>query len=299
MRHRYYDIDCVVEYIIDLLRPQIKETMSEKIVTGVPLPHSDKTYISNITFKTFIKNFEIRLDVRHGLANMFNGSVDDAVLIDENGNWICDPKIYMVLVATSEAEAVRMCQLCLAHELTHGYNFVEYAIKNGFGPVDTRMGRSYRKIIEEMRQREFDEKFTFVHDLLYRLSRLERNAFIGQIYTELRNYDMEGKSFQEIYELIFQTRTYKSTVKNIEDENNYLQAVTGQDLQKEIIEQVNYLTNKKFTNFEQVKKYFQNRVDKWKKAFFRKVIKIAYDAYYKNTAMGGIEQINEVVKIRA
>lgn len=179
-------------------------------------------------------------------------------------------------------EVNRLLNFVFAHELTHGWNLLEYAREHNQHPYYSNIvnGQKYTNIKIGMGIGSKNEKL--MSTLLYRLNRMERNAIIAQIRNELKMKKLGGLSFDEFYKLVYETNAYTKDFKGIENTIGYLNNLKDKNIQNDLIKIFNTIMDKQLTTFNQLIKHLNGRWLKWKKSFLMKASKIAYDVYYED-----------------
>lgn len=284
-RHHIDKIDEIVQYFINVFDKQVYETVEGKTV-------STKTYNGQIPFKTYFKNYRIDLTIeyREGCKLSYDSGFNsiDSIKEGENG-WYCEFNCRAKIITPSWIETNRALHFVLAHELTHGWNVLQYAIEHNEHPYYGNICRdqNYTSIQIGLRLGKKQEKI--MSSVLYRLNRMERNAIIAQVRNELKQKDLHGLSFDELYKLVYETNAYTADFKGIEDRINLINSTKDIETQKKYIRSFNSIMHKNLTTFNQLKRHLNGRWFKWKEAFFTKVSKIAYDVYYENGNGGWLD----------
>lgn len=282
-RHHLSEIDALTKYFYNLVKKQIRLAFENK--TSITNIYSEK-----IPIQTFFKYFKLDFTIeysddksKHGYGGDFKNS---SIFKNNNGEWVCHPIMSVKVVTDSWMKSSDIFLFVLAHELTHGYDHYKTAIDTGKVPSESIAIQRYRKISDAINSKI--QNVSASAHMLYRLNRMERNAFIGQLRTELKRMDPEGMTFNEFYEAVKITASFEQ-FKNLENNVVAVLNVTNNQTKKELIDALNDIMDRKFTTFNQVKKYYWNRWLKWKKIYLRNASKIAYDVYYENGKNSGTD----------
>lgn len=272
-RGRINNIDEIVKYFANLVQPQVFEAY--KLKTEIMQPYSGE-----INIDTFFKKYRINISFEPSVKTNYNGGISpDSIFQNIEGKWICVPDIKLNIKANNILDALKTFYFAIGHELTHAYDLFQYAIKTGQDPWYSIDRNQYFKIRDA--EQFYNGNPKAIANMLYHLNRMERNAYIAQIRQELMAKKDKVKDNKTVFELIKETESWKKFLllgKNIVNIFN----IKNNDLQNEILQAVNDLMNKKFTTYNQVKKYFINRWNKWKHAYLINASKIAYDVYVEN-----------------
>lgn len=166
-----------------------------------------------------------------------------------------------------------------AHELTHAYD--DYKSQTGgSAPLkDVVKDTNYQDRLIAWRLGS-NQNQRIMGKMLYRLSRMELNAIVGQIYAEIQGKPV--KTPQEALEAIKGTGAYGIYTflkKNIDYINSDLDDLTKLD----IAESYHFVTNEKLP-FNAVKKKINSIWYQWSSKFLNNIGKIAYGYYSKTQA---------------
>lgn len=270
-------IDNTVLMFLNMVSEQIKNTKTKS--TNI---YTEK---NNFNIKTFFTQFKLKLTITKGEKKYSGGcDINNSIIKNSENKWICIPDIELQVQGKNENEIRNVFGFAIGHELTHLYNMLQYAIKNNENGYNNVFDKNkYRNISNTMSNPFFEKNTKIIAQILYTLTRIERNAYIAQLRQELLNQEELITDTNSAYEAIKNTESYKRLLfleKNInilfsEDLNN------SETTKTNILSTLNKTMNKKFTNFEQVKKYFLRRWLKWKKAYLSRASKIAYDVFLK------------------
>lgn len=270
-------IDKVINCFTNMVLPQIKEVFNiNKTTTVIYDETSDEWKFSNI--KTFFTKFKLTLKIEHGKNNTYNGNTATNSVKTEGKTFICAPNITLNITATDIIKCGEIFNFCIGHELTHAYNLLQYALKNNTLPNDNIMVKNKYRKINQATNNIIDNNYAITGQILYKLSRIERNAYIAQLRQELIDRKKEIKDYKTLFEVVKTTESYKKFL-NLEANMAVLNGYLSDKSKLQLVSYLNNIMDTEFTNFNQVKKYFNRRWNKWKKSYLSKAAKIAYDVY--------------------
>ena len=199
-------------------------------------------------------------------------------------------KLEFEVSAPVESEFKRLIYYGLGHELAHAYNIWKYMIKNKKSFYFDDFNRSTRYSSFKKNYWDFNNE-TAVKMMMYRLSRLEMNAYMAQLRNELYLKKDEIVDADSALKAIESTDSYK---KNYEFLRRNIAIINcsfiDEETKRNFIEIVNYIAGKNFTTYNQVVKYFNERWFYYQKEYMKKASKIVYDIYSeKNSVIDGCE----------
>ena len=274
--HGYYnETENIVNYLLGIINEELcqfcKSPEKNKILT------INQNKINNC----FFEEIYVEISLTKGEGKKYSASdFIEKMFYHKDGKLQIRPYIKMRIQTDSFQDFKYVISFVLAHELTHCYNSYifwkktkkilnnEYIESIGY-PKKTRTNTSFNQ--------------QAIRSVLYRLHRLERNAYIAQIKQELLQYKDEINDAQSGLNALKKTESYERDFKNIEENIlNILSLPFSDSEQNEIMETVNEIAKKNFTTFEQCKKYFWNKWEKWKRKFMQQSSKIIYDIYLMN-----------------
>ena len=137
-----------------------------------------------------------------------------------------------------------------------------------------------------------------IGNTLYLLSRVERNTYIAQTQQELLQRKDELEDSQSIMNVIKSTGSYEHFAWLDKNMGIILSDYLKEPAQEEIINAVNDIMDKNFTNYQQAQKYLSRRWNKWKKEYLTRVSKIAYDIYDRENKMLDGPEVDDDLMIR-
>lgn len=270
-------IDDVVNTLTKAMLPQAMNVSKGIEGNSSTEIYNDSNILSSI--KTFFNDFNIRLKIIKSQKKQYHGgtAVDSIFYNLEEKRWYCHPDINLTIGGPTINDIIYVLKFCLGHELTHCYNLLQYAIKTNNSPWMSVSRNRYPQIIDG-KNNGFLRNEKAISDLLYKLNRMERNAYLAQLRQELMERKEELKDNNIIFNVIKTTESYQKFL-NLEHNINILLTIDSQDIQVEIINILNRIMGLKFKTFNQAKKYLVRRWMKWKKIYLSKAAKIGYDVY--------------------
>ena len=272
-------IDVILDKIIEMLQGQIEKTLdgtypsSTFNYTEIPGLNLERTFIESI-------NFSISLSVSEKPGS--RGGIDATTFKYYGENTKIPIDIALTAEAPNEKEFKRVLYYSFGHELTHAYGMWQYMMKNkcDFLPSKFFKDTRYKNFRSDIFDQELEAAVKMVH---YRLSRVEMNAYIAQLRQELLLKKDEIVDAKSALKAIKSTDSYKknylSLQRSVEGVRTYGHPYAGKKAQNSLIYVTNLISGKKFTNINQVIKYYENRWEQYKKDYMIKASKIAYDVY--------------------
>lgn len=272
----------IVDVFIQMVKPQFQRLYESEDTTITETYDSNNAIFLNNHKKMFFEHFLLTLVTQKSEKKGYKGGLDlDNVKHDSDFGFIIEPNIQITIKSPTYSEAIDMFSSTFAHEITHGYNMLQYALKNNKIGTDNVMLRNRYSNIINAKYHPNHSNLRAIGEMLYNLSRLERNAYIAQLRQEL--YSMKDDIFDatSAYEAIKKTSSYKHFLyleENMNILNGKVFKLTN-DVKDDLRISLNSTMGTHFTNFEQFLKYFNRRWDIWKKTYLTKASKIAYDIY--------------------
>ena len=273
------NIDFIVSNIYKSVSKQLYFTLKNKENTTKAYTEKDINISDNFFFK------EIKLTVSFTINNNthYKGNFDPIKSFKViNGKYIFIPNIDIFVMGNSFDFFYKTFMFSLSHELTHAYNYFMYYTEHGFPEskeqiLKTGLGR------QNLAMQGSYQYEQAIGNILYRLSRRELNAHLGQLRQELLQHkDKIIDSKSAIY-YVKQSESYNKNFaflkRNIENICN----ITNESVQNDIIFFTNMIANKNFSNYKQVKKFFLNKWLKFYKNYITKASKIVYDVFEENS----------------
>lgn len=276
----------VVKAICEELSDQIWETYNTK-------EEETRVYsgeLSEFGLKSFFEDFTITLTTMYGnnKSNYRGGlSVSKSFSYSENGV-VCSPVINFYVSDNDPSDMARTIASAIGHELTHAYNFYQYARKNDL--TIQQMMDNFDDVqrygdIMATKNSPGPNNEKAVGDILYKLNRMERNAYIAQLKQELESDAENIKDSKSAWRAVLASESYKK-FKNLETNFNIMFGSEMSDTAKnQIIHYTNRATGKNFKTFNQIKKFYMTYWETWKKKYLTMAAKIAYDVFHKNNLM--------------
>ena len=273
-------IDVILEKFLDMIEPQIRETLRNKERTSVYYNNINALGLNN----TFFKSLDMQVDLDYGDED-YGGGFDPQGGFKYYGpetkiDFCCELRI----TANYEGDFRRNIFLILGHEITHAYNIWQWMLKN---KKDFRFSKFDSKTrYTNFKAYKWDESNVIVlKKMHYRLSRIEMNAYIAQLKQELQLLSVMINDSRSAFNAIKRTRSYQQNFLWLEKQISILNGMDDLETQSYIISDTNRIANKNFTNYNQVLKYYNERWFYYKKEYLTKASKIAYDIYTENHQM--------------
>lgn len=163
----------------------------------------------------------------------------------------------------------------LMHELVHAYenarriegeseDLKQNALKTGYNNVTIEKINTYNGLKQHLAR------------LLYHLTDFERNAYIAQIYGDIKSRKEPFDSLDDALKWIYGTVPYHNYMV-ILDFAERLANINDEGKQAKILEMVNELSNHNFKNYNQFTRWLKNKVYKYNRKFQQILPKIAAD----------------------
>lgn len=271
-------IDVILLKFLELTKEQVYEVSRNggtvtKIYNDINELGSSKLFFNSLNMKITM-SLSAKSTIEGGIAaNMeykYYGE-DTKIPIDMEFN----------ITAPVDSEFRRQIFLGIGHELTHAYNIWQWMMKNkkDFDFYNFNEKSRYTKFKETIFDVNNERALKAIH---YRLSRLEMNAYIAQLRQELQMNSYQIRDSKSAMKAIKSTRSYIANYEYLERNIYMLNSITDKNLQQNIIFYTNYIAGKKFTNYNQVLKYYNERWFYYKKEYVTKASKIAFDIYSEN-----------------
>lgn len=215
-------------------------------------------------------------------------------LSEKDGRLHVTPFINVKVKASSKWQAIHILKGTLGHELTHAYNSYQYGVKNNKSTeeiISNAFDDQHYRDIESARTSKEDTSSNkqAVGFLNYVLNRMERNAIIAQLAQELESaseYIVDSKTAMEAIRTTESWQKYHWVENNV---NIILSSGNDAHIVKTVTDVTNQIMGTKFTDYEQVKKYYTNRWNIWKKKYLTAASKIAYDIYERTHGKRGAD----------
>ena len=280
----------------------IVKTFVSNIGMQIYSAFNDENYFSNVVTSEytekeiplpkdcFFNQFYLKISIEKNNKVTYHGGMYPikSFIINKSGDgFVFRPYIVLHIEGESIQTVVNKLSIALSHELTHAYDYYMYFQKNGFPQsVDDIEKSGTKRFTDAMRGNHSIERV--VGSINYRLSQKEMNAFLGQLKIELNNQADKIQDAKSAFDAIKKTDSFYSTYMYLKNEiETLIYDVEDVDMRKEIIKYTNSVAEKKFTNYDQVKKYYFNRWYKWSEKYLTKASKIAFDVFAENSDIGG------------
>ena len=244
--------------------------------------------VAHLGLDTFFEEFDITLCTNYGHKPSYSGGFSPAKSFSDSENGIvCNPVINLMITGDDADKMMRTISFALGHELTHAYNMYQYARKNNL---------THKQLLDNIYdvQRYSDIMATrtspglvnerAVGDILYKLNRMERNAYIAQLKQELEDVSDTITDSKSAWKAVLESESYQK-FKSLE---NNMRILSGPEMSDEAKEEIVRYTNralgKRFKNYKQTLKYYMKCWDTWKKKYLSAAAKIAHDVYDEHNA---------------
>ena len=280
-------IDEVVDAFAREVEPIIRNVIERKRKSGIKL--NDPSILNGV--KSFFKEFVIKILFvpADNEWSSSNGSTDStgSVRKDKMGNIVSCPNITLKIQCGNDLNsAINSFTTILSHELTHAWNIYRYVEEHGTESLLNNLTKTqrYGKFVSPDSAASSNRKA--LTNILYTLNRMERNAYVAEVRREL--YDNRDKitDAKSGFDVVKNTSSYRNRFKMLEaNVKALLFDIKAPSVKKEIIDSVNDIMGKKFTNYEQAKKYLVRRWVRWKEKYMTSVSKMVYDICNENTIM--------------
>ena len=277
VRHVVPNIDYIVNKFYNIVKKQILDTEENKRNTEAIYTNKE-IKIENC----FFNNFTLKLNLIYG-KNMKNygGKINpiSSFKKDLNGKISFEPKIEITIESNDFYDFIKKFGFCLSHELTHAYDYYQYFVKHGFP-------ESINDILKYGKSRHVDAMMgqfntqRAIGGVFYGLSRKELNANLGQLRQELINNNPEKIiDSKSAFAAVKRTESYQVNFLNLEKNINIIMSINDENKQKEIIKLTNSIGRKKFTTYNQVKKFYYGLWFKYSSSYLTKASKIVHDVF--------------------
>lgn len=285
-------IDTILNNIFKMIEPQIYETVRQN---GKTVAHQYKD-IEQLGIKnTFFKSIDFSVQANIGDSSSYVGGYNPSVIKYEGENTKIDLSIFISVTGTDESDLRRIIYFAFGHEIVHAYDVYQWVIKNkkDYSPTQQLANSNYLNF-KSLPWDSGNEKA--IKNAMYRLSRLERNAYIGQLRQELLRVKDSITDSKSALNAIKNTESYN---KNYLYFDRFLDSMVGlyvdkgedaEETKNDVIYYANKICSKNFTNYRQVLKYFTIRCRQYQKIYMIKASKIVSDIYQEqHPVIGGQE----------
>ena len=261
-----YGIDDAINALLEMVSSQIETTIkTQKPITFTYTEENLKTEIN-----TFFNEFELTLTTQFEHRKSYLGEFNPKSYIEKDKQIICVPKLSIKISANNVNDLRYLFTFACGHELTHGYNNLQYAKQYGISEMATT---------------------------LYTLNRMERNAYIAQLRQELLGVKDKINSMKDAFEFVKKSASY-SKFLYLEKNINLILTIKDKDVQDNLIYATNSIMDTHFSTYNQLVKYFNRRWEKWKKNYLIKTSKIAYDVFAENNVTLDGKNMNNDISLR-
>ena len=274
--HGYINnIDSVIEYFKAIVEPQVELVFSDETYED----SASRTYKDKINIKTFFEYYNLRVTFEYSktTSSYKGGASPKSVYVHPiKGQWACAPDIELTIIAPNTIKAMKNFSFAIGHELTHCYDLLQYAKETNQDPWYSLNRNRYFDIQKTYTYGIGNEKAAA--NILYHLNRTERNAYIAQLKQELLDNKEQIKDSKSAFDAIKNTESYKKFLY-LERNINAIMNLTDTQTQQNLIKYLNGIMNKKLTTYNQLKKYYLNRWQKYKNKYLATASKIVHDIY--------------------
>ena len=271
-------IDDAINALLEMVSLQIETTI--KTQTSITYAYTQEKLKSKLN--TFFDEFRLTLTTQFDSKKSYLGEFHPKSIMEKDEKIVCVPRVEIKISANNVNDLRQVFAFACGHELTHGYNLLQYAKQYGVRNMinNVMISQNYRNIRKGMSEYA-EHNYQAIANLLYRLNRMERNAYIAQLRQELLSVKDKITSIKDAFEYIKKSGSYRSFLaieKNIE----ILPTVQNEFVRDNLIYATNSMMNTNFTTYNQLLKYYNRRWEKWKKNYLIKATKIAYDVFSEN-----------------
>lgn len=275
----------VVKAVVAKIYQQVRDTCSLK--TEIYQIYTGKLEDEGLT--SFFNKYKIEITTRYGHAKdqYRGGFYPMRSFYDTKSGVACDPDIEFSVTGDDVSEIIHTISFALGHELTHAYNLLSYANKNGLSKDDITnnwsVTQGYKKIKASMDYGYGNEKA--VANTLYNLNRMERNAYLAQLKQELEDKSDVILDSRSAWKAVTDSESYKK-FKNLETNIGIIfSPTTSEPVKHEILNITKKITGKEFKNYNQVKKFYGKYWNTWKKKYLSTAAKIVHDIFDEHNMM--------------
>lgn len=286
-----------VKAIVKDVLPQVNDTCKYK--TEIYQPYSGKLSDKGLT--SFFDDYELEITTRYGSdkRDYRGGFSPKKSLVDTENGVTCSPVIDFSLTGNNPKEMMATIEFAIGHELTHAYNLVMYANKNGLGVDDVIRNYLYGQHYYDIKTSKINGigNESAIADVLYKLNRMERNAYIAQLKQELETKSNKIKDSKSAWDAVLGSESYRK-FKDLEDNMSVLfNPSLSLPTKKEVLKVTNKITGKEFQNYNQVKKFYSAYWNTWRKKYLSTAAKIAYDVFEKdNDTVDGFGPEDQIIE---
>lgn len=269
------NIDIIVNNIFQAVSKQMFETISKK--TETIQKYTEKEINLN---KAFFNEIDLTVTFKFNTKTRYKGNFQPLLSFKNN---FFKPHIQIIVYAFDKEKMYKTFIFTVAHELTHAYNYYQYFRKHGF-PESKEDILKAGLVRQQIAINSFGNEQA-IGLLNYKLSKKELNAFLGQLRQELLPYKEKIIDSKSAFFFIKNSESYQKGFCGIEKIIASLINIENIEVQEQIIFFTNMITDRRFTTYNQVKKFYLNRWYKWSKQYLTKASKIAYDVFEENNSL--------------
>lgn len=249
--------------------------------------YSTETYtgkLKDFGLTSFFDGYDIELTISYSNGKAtYNGGISVNKSFTDTKNGIAfSPFIKLNITGNDPSKIMKTISFCIGHELTHGYNLFEYARKNGLTVAQLNDNidntQRYGDIIATKDSPGLNNERA-VGDILYKLNRMERNAYIAQLKQELESVSDEITDSKSAWGAVLNTESYMKFLNLEKNFNIMFNANLTDEAKKQLLYYTNRASGKDFKNYGQMKKFYGRYWETWKKKYLTMAAKIAYDVF--------------------
>lgn len=274
----------VIKRICEPMYDQVRRT----VVSGEEEQQTYEGKVSQFGLKTFFEDYSITLSTDTSPKLRYKGGIQPNLTYKDSPNGVvCTPNIVYSVSATNPSEMMNQVLAGIGHEMIHAYNMYQYARKNNLmasGISDNVEKNQKYYQITATKNLGYSNNERAVGDILYKLNRMERNAYIGELEEELFAKAEEIKDSKSAWKAVTETESYEK-FKALEENIDIINSPLPVDVQESLVKYTNKAVDTGFTNFEQLRKYYTSRWEVWKKKYLVTASKIVHDIFSKNNKM--------------
>ena len=230
----------------------------------------------------FFTDIDLSITISVGVGDVSGGYYPSSEMFwDESGKLVFKPKIKISVTDKNSYDFLRKLSYALGHEMTHAYNDYQTFVKTGKRLGDALKSSSYVRAVNAMKYFASTQNLRAVATIIYRLSRMERNAYIAQLKQELEHNWISITDSKSAYEAIKNTDAYKKNVLYLDNNLETMMNICDSDTTTKfnLKQHIEDLTKKKFSTPKAAVEHLIRIYNGWKQHFMAQASKIAYDVY--------------------
>ena len=285
-RSRISNLDKYIKVVNNKVYDTVQNVENGKVYS-ITLDEKDFDEISDKFFDTITLNIKIGV-MCYGLNNLSSYNNSESGITKDGKKHV---SIDINVSRGSYIDSIEQLDIVLGHELIHARNDIAMRQKGKFAGCEKGNG-NYNVIVDMMTGKgHFNilngEEKDYVKKLgriLYFLNGTEQKAFLGQCYSELLSKKDNIKDSETAFKAIKETDTWKKFL-NIEEKIKEITNVTKPSVRDEVLRAYCIAFGKNYDDYNytlflnKLQKKYNDSVDN----FFRKVSKMACDAYFSGS----------------